>query len=132
MGANPTAFYYLKYRFILKIYHPFHNSCLLFFLCALWFRLGTMIRNLISSLNLFMVCLYSLLPMPILSISLNNSFPAPMIILPEVLTQQSSPPSTLLGHAEPSVLPVSDLKHHILNICGTFTLTSKLPIMELD
>lgn len=62
-----------------------------------------MIRNLISSLNLFMVCLYSLLPMPTLSISLNNSFPALMIVLPEVLTQQSSPPSTLLGHAEPGM-----------------------------
>lgn len=102
MVANPADFYYLKYRFILKIYHPFHLSCLLF-LCALWFRLWTMIWNLISSLNLFMGCLYSLLPMPTLSISLNNSFPALMIILPEVLTQQSSPPSTLLGHAEPGM-----------------------------
>lgn len=41
--------------------------------------------------------------MPTLSISLNNSFPALMIVLPEVLTQQSSPPSTLLGHAEPGM-----------------------------
>lgn len=33
MVANPDDFYYLKHRFILKIYHPFHHSCLLF-LCV--------------------------------------------------------------------------------------------------
>lgn len=117
MVANPVDFYYLRYRVILKIYDPFHHSCLLFLWCALWFRLWTMIWNPISSLNLFIGCLYSLLPMPTLSISFNNSFPAPMITLPKVLTQQSSPPSTLLGWAR-HVLPVPALQHHILNRCG--------------
>lgn len=41
--------------------------------------------------------------MPTLSISFNNSFPALMILFPEVHTQQSSPPSTQLGHAEPGM-----------------------------
>lgn len=44
MVANPADFYYLKYRFILKIYHPFHHSCLLFSCvfgsdCEQWFEI---------------------------------------------------------------------------------------------
>lgn len=114
MVANSADFYYLRYRFILKIYNLFHHSCLLF-LCALWFRLWTMIWNLISSLNLFMGCLYSLLPMPTLSISFNNSFPALMITLPKVLTQQSSPLQlcwAVLNQPCPAS-PCSPTSHHI-------------------
>lgn len=87
---------------------------------AIYFRLWAVIRNLISRLSLFMVCLYSLILMPTLSTNLNNSSPPLVFIFPEVLTAIISPCNFVVPCWTRHALLVSSLKHHILNsICGS-------------
>lgn len=114
----------------------------LLFLCvcmhAIYFRLWVVIRNLISRLSLFMVCLYSLVLMPTLSTNLNNSSPPLVFISPEVLTHSNHLPlqlccAMLNKTCSASLLSqTSHLELYMWFWSPISALISKPPVVELE